>query len=61
MVGCFYGSRITMRYGGELIIGNNCGFSDVATIAAGSVIVKYVPADSVAGGNPAKVIKYLKE
>ena len=29
-------------------------------IAAGSVVTKDVPADCIAGGNPAKVIRYLK-
>jgi acetyltransferase-like isoleucine patch superfamily enzyme len=28
-------------------------------IAAGSVVVKDIPADCIAGGNPCKVIKYL--
>ncbi len=30
-------------------------------IAAGSVVVKDIPADCVAGGNPCKVIKNLNE
>ncbi len=30
-------------------------------IGAGSVVVKDIPADCIAGGNPCKVIKYLKK
>ena len=38
-----------------VIIGNN------AVIGAGSVVVKSIPANAVAVGNPARVIKYLKK
>jgi acetyltransferase-like isoleucine patch superfamily enzyme len=34
---------------------------DRAIIAAGAVVTHDVPADSVAAGNPAKIVKYLKE
>lgn len=37
---------------GDIVIGNN------VTIGAGSVVVKSVPDNAVAVGNPAKVIKY---
>ncbi len=33
---------------------------DNATIGAGSVVVKDIPANAIAVGNPAKVIKYLE-
>ena len=36
-------------------VGNN------AVVAGGAVVVKDVPANSVVGGNPAKVIKYIEE
>lgn len=31
-----------------------------SVIGAGSVVVKDIPADCIAAGNPCKVIKYLK-
>ena len=52
------------------IIGNNVDFGvgvicignihigDNAVIAAGSVVVKDVPANAIVAGNPAKIIKY---
>ena len=49
----------------DVFIGTNCIVSKGvrigarSIIAAGSVVVKDVPADSVAGGNPCKVIKSL--
>lgn len=30
-------------------------------IAAGSVVVKDIPANCIAGGNPCKVIRYITE
>jgi acetyltransferase-like isoleucine patch superfamily enzyme len=45
------GSTILSR----LIIGQN------AIIGAGSVVTKDVPADTIVAGNPAKVLRYLKE
>lgn len=39
---------------GEILIGRN------SIIAAGSVVVKDVPSNSVVAGNPAKVIKVIK-
>jgi serine acetyltransferase len=38
---------------GEIFIGNN------SIIAAGSVVIKDVPANVIVAGNPAKVVKYL--
>lgn len=56
---------------GPVVIGNNVWIGDKATIlsgiiigesaviAANAVVTKNVPAYSVVGGNPAKIIKYL--
>lgn len=46
---CWIGSKVTILDG--VIIGDNC------VIAAGSVITKSMPANSVIGGVPAKVLK----
>ncbi len=49
----------------DVFIGTNCIIGKGVTIgarsiiAAGSVVVKDIPADSIAGGNPCKVIKSL--
>lgn len=51
----------------DVFIGVNCIILKGVTIgarsiiAAGSVVTKSIPADCVAGGNPAKVIKSLVE
>lgn len=45
-----FGANVTCI--GDIHIGNN------AIIAAGSVVVKDVPANSIVAGNPAKVIKF---
>lgn len=51
----------------DVFIGGNCIILKGVTIgarsiiAAGSVVTKSIPADCVAGGNPAKVIKSLVE
>jgi len=50
---CWIGSKVTILDG--VTIGNNC------VIAAGAVITKNMPADSVIGGVPAKVIKSRRE
>lgn len=41
------------------IIGKGRRIGARSVIAAGSVVVKDIPADCIAGGNPCKVIKYL--
>ena len=52
--------------GDDVFIGTRCLITKGVTIgarsmiAAGSVVVKDIPADCIAGGNPCKVIKYLK-
>ncbi len=48
---CWIGGSVTILPG--VTIGNNC------TVGAGSVVVKDIPDNSVAVGNPAKVIKTL--
>ena len=50
--GCFIGS-------GSIILGN-VTIGDNVIIAAGSVVVKDIPANCFVGGVPAKVIKYHK-
>ncbi len=49
---CWLGGNVTILPG--VTIGNNC------VIGAGSVVVKDIPDNSVAVGNPAKVIKTLQ-
>lgn len=46
---CWIGSKVTVLAGVD--IGNNC------IIGAGSVVTKSIPDDSIAVGNPAKIIK----
>lgn len=46
---CFIGARSIIMPG--VRIGNNC------IVAAGSVVTQDVPANSIVGGNPAKVLK----
>lgn len=46
---CWIGAKVTVLAG--VIIGNNC------IIGAGSVVTKSIPDNSIAVGNPAKVIK----
>jgi acetyltransferase-like isoleucine patch superfamily enzyme len=48
---CWVGSKVTLLDG--VVIGENC------VIAAGSVITKSMPANSVIGGVPAKIIKTI--
>ncbi len=45
--------------GGSVTILPNVHIGDNVTIGAGSVVVKDIPADSIAAGNPCKVIKRL--
>lgn len=46
--------------GGSAILNPGVSIGDNAVIASGSVVTKDVPANTVVGGNPAKVIKYIK-
>lgn len=43
--------------GGEAIIGPGVTIGDNCVIGAGAVVMKDVPANSVVGGNPAKIIR----
>lgn len=49
----------------DVLVGTRCIILKGVTIgarsivAAGSVVTKSIPADCIAGGNPAKVIKYI--
>lgn len=45
--------------GARSIICKGVKIGERSVIAAGSVVVKDIPADCLAGGNPCKVIKYL--
>ena len=45
--------------GARSIINKGVTIGERAVIAAGSVVVKDIPADCIAGGNPCRVIKYL--
>lgn len=67
-----FGVKSIDRHDEKPTIGNNVDFGvnvtcignitigDNAVVAAGSVVVKDVPANAVVAGNPARVIKYLK-
>jgi len=45
--------------GGRAVINPGVTIGDNAVIASGSVVVKDVPANSVVGGNPARIIKTI--
>lgn len=53
--------------GDDVFIGTNCIILKGVTIgarsiiAAGSVVTKSIPADCIAGGNPAKIIRRNSE
>lgn len=61
------GKCSSVKIGEDVFIGTNCiilkgvTIGDRSVIAAGSVVVKDIPADVIAGGNPCKVIKSLKK
>ena len=50
---CWFGANVVVCPG--VTIGDNC------VIGAGSVVVKDIPANSFAAGNPCKVIRTLTE
>lgn len=45
-------------FGNRVTVTGNVHIGEGAIIAAGSVVVKDIPACAIGGGNPAKVIKY---
>lgn len=55
-----------VHIGNDVLIGARCiilkgvTIGDRTVIGAGSVVTKDIPADCIAAGNPAKIIKYLK-
>lgn len=54
-----------VEIGNDVFIGANCyigkgvSIGDRTIIAAGSVVIKSIPSDCIAGGNPAKVIRCM--
>ena len=50
-----------MTLGANVIIIGNVKVGNNVTIGAGSVVVKDIPDNAIAVGNPAKVIKYKEE
>ena len=47
-------------FGGNVVVGPGITIGDDVVIGAGSVVVKDIPDDSMAVGNPAKVIRKLR-
>lgn len=60
-----YGIDITIGdnvwLGGGVIVLPGVTIGDNAVIGAGSVVTKDIPANAIAAGNPAKVIRYITE
>ena len=56
-----------VKIGKRVWIGSNCtilpgvSIGDNAVIGAGSVVVKSIPANAIAVGNPARVIKFIEQ
>ncbi len=53
------GNNVWIGAGASIMPGVHIG--DNAVIAGGAVVTKDVPADTVAGGNPARILRNLKE
>lgn len=64
-LGYEFGKPITLGdnvwLGGNVVVGPGVTIGDNAVIGAGSVVVKDIPANCVAAGNPAKVIKTITD
>ncbi|MFC3881335.1 sugar O-acetyltransferase [Algoriphagus namhaensis] len=60
-----YGKEITIGndvwIGGSAVICPGVKIEDRAVIAAGAIVTKDVPSDVVVGGNPARIIKKIKQ
>ena len=60
-----YGIDITIGdnvwLGGGVIVLPGVTIGDNAVIGAGAVVTKDIPANAIAAGNPAKVIRYITE
>ena len=48
-----------MWFGGNVVVLPGVTIGDNCTIGAGSVVVKDIPADSLAFGNPCKVVRKI--
>lgn len=64
-VGLEYGKPVTIGdnvwIGGGAVINPGVTIGDNAVIASGAVVTKSVPANVVAGGNPARVLRVLEQ
>ena len=47
-------------FGGNVVVLGGVSIGDNCVIGAGAVVTKDIPSDSVAAGNPCRVIKNLK-
>jgi maltose O-acetyltransferase len=60
-----YGIRVTIGdnvwIGGSVVINPGVTIGDNAVIGSGSVVTKDIPADTIAAGNPCKVLRQITE